>query len=130
MPPRKRRSKRPNWPEGTLSASDAIVNEFKKNLTTISETLARQESALNVDPRHVDDAFKTLDRLGMRRQVWWKRTELEVGVGASLFSLGLASPDVLTTLLGNDSPTTKAVMVGLMVVGSAVAIHGWFRGRI
>jgi hypothetical protein len=117
---------RPDWPDTTQAHVDYFAGEFESSLKLISERFARHEEAINVDPRHVNEAFSSLSRLGLSRVPWWKRTELEVGIGSFLFSLGLAAPDVLTRFL--NERVTDAVLAALLLIGSLIAIRGWLRG--
>lgn len=121
---------RPKWPDTSQAQVEYFVREFSDSLKRIAERLARHEEAINVDPRHVKEAFGVISRLGQSRVPFYRRTEFEVGIGAFLFSLGLACPDVLTAWLGERSGYVAPAMAGLLLAGVVLTTHGWYRGRI
>jgi hypothetical protein len=120
---------KPEWPESSQARVDYFVSEFSTSLSVIAEKLARHEEAINVDPRHVNEAFGVINRLGQSRTPWWKRTELEVGAGGALFSLGLSCSEVVKAVLGSETQIVPWVMALLMVSGAVLVVHGWFRGK-
>lgn len=107
-----------------------FVSEFAATIKIVADRMARHEEAVNVDPRHVNEAFDAMCRLGLQRQVWWKRHDLEVGVGSFLFSLGLTAPSLLAQFLEGSRGLQIGTLAGLLILGGGLAVHGWYRGRL
>lgn len=116
----------PRWLKAAEAQADLLVENFEVDLRGI----ARHQNAEAVLMNHVDEAFDCLARAGLKRLVWWQRTELEVGVGSFLFALALASPDVLGAWFPDAGGIIRAAMAALAILGVGVCIHGWFRGRL
>lgn len=120
----------PRWLKAAEAQADLLVENFEVDLRGIARSIARHQNAEAVLMNHVDEAFDCLARAGLKRLVWWQRTELEVGVGSFLFALALASPDVLGAWFPDAGGIIRAAMAALAILGVGVCLHGWFRGRL
>lgn len=124
----------PRWPTATLNRISELTENFRDNLRRVAIRFARQEEAVNVDVRHVNEAFASLSRLGLNRIPGWKRPEFEVGAGSLIAGLAFSSPDVVPLFFADASPVAKSISVAAVVLllasGVFLAAHGWFRGRL
>ena len=127
-------AKQPLWRVPGLRHVQGLVETFQSNIRTIAIRLARHENSEYVLNRHVDEAFKALAGLGLRRRRWYVRTEFEVGFGVSLLSLSLSCPDLVNTLIPASWPHRPSFAAGLLVAlvlcGCAFVFHGWYRGKL
>jgi hypothetical protein len=124
---------KPRWPNPTINHVKACGERFKKDIESIAEILARHEKAELVLFRHADEAFEALGRLRFNRRPFYKRPELEVGSGVSLWGIAAASPGFFSGLFPGDTwRYRESVVVGIMVaciaIGIGLVIHGWIRG--
>lgn len=130
----KKSANQPRWPNTSTEQAKALVEAFHDDLRKIAVRLARHERAANVDHRHVDEAFDALVRLGLGRNVGWKRPELEVGAGSLIFGTAFSAPDVISLFFDGETAVEQGVCIGVFVamlmIGVALAVHGWFRGRL
>ena len=125
---------KPTWPLPSTSHATRLSDGFKQDLKDVASTLASHDRVDQVSKKHVDDAFNILSQVGLRRVPWWKRPELETGVGAFFIGAALACPDVLPvffpqTWLSKQGVTAGAV-AACFVVGSILSMRGWYRGRL
>lgn len=109
----------------------ALEKRFGENLSTIAAACAKHEGSEVIVQRHVDEAFATLSRIGINVQPWYRRPELEIGAGGTIFGLAFACGDFFSGLFPGDAPwrapVVQGIMVALIIVGASLAIHGWFR---
>lgn len=120
----------PNWHKPATEHVDQLRDQFHANIKAIARTLAKHDNAETVLKNHVDAAFDCLARSGLTRRVWWKRTELEVGMGSFLFALALASPDVLNAWFPVNQAIVQSTMLVLALFGAGLTLHGWLRGLL
>lgn len=94
---------------------------------------AHHSRADSIDAVHVDEAYSALQRYGLRREVWWNRSELKTGIGAILVTLALSGPDVFP-LFFDDAVRQKAVAIAVLVLcgisGAILGLWGWFQNRL
>ena len=74
-----------------------------------------------------------INRLGLTRRSWWKRSELETTIGGFLVGLTFALPDIVGFFWQQDSDTRTGVvsgaMIAMLVIGLFFSVHGWFQGN-
>jgi len=120
----------PNWHKPATEHVDQLRDRFHADIKAIARTWAKHDNAETVLKNHVDAAFECLARAGLTRRVWWRRTDLEVGLGSFLFALALACPDVLDAWFPNELLILRSAMLVLSSFGVGLTFHGWFRGQL
>ena len=108
--------KQPIWTNPALNRLPEITEELHQNIRRIAVRIVRHEGGESVDSRHVNLASDFLKRVGLSLRPWHERPELEVGMGAAVFSLGLSMPD-LSAVIGyplsldaNNLPVLSSVL--------------------
>ena len=120
----------PKWTPEAATLAKETAEEFEENIRRLSVRLARHESHLYVDPRHVNEAVDCLKKSGLNRVVWYRRPELIFGFGTGLFCLSFSFPDgvgALKEYVAFPVYTAVVLMIIGMVTGSILMVMGWLR---
>jgi hypothetical protein len=123
----------PRWAPESEACYKEYVKKFTESLRRLTLRFAHHGRANTIDVFHVDEAFEALVRFGLRRQAWYKRSELKITIGAALVATAVSTPDFMP-LLSDDVARQQAITIGSIIVfgflGGMAYLWGWFQGKI
>lgn len=117
--------------------ANKVREQFEKNLKTIAEEIADSQSAEAVLVPHVDEAFLTLKRAGLRTPGavprFYQRSDFWVGIGTFLIGLSLTISSFARDVLESTSPLKEQpgnMWVWMISVPAVVLAVGCFMAGI
>lgn len=124
-------TKKLDWHKDATKRSANRAERFKSSLQAVAEAVASHDLVDAVSVRHVDEAYQILAQNGLHRSPWYKRTELEAGVGSLLLAASFSSSDVVGVFIHEPTSTrigiTLAAFLTAFIVGLLFWFHAWFR---
>lgn len=128
----KKVAKTTRWATAAREREKSLMKGVQENLRTVAECFATHEQAETVSPKHVDEAFNGIARLGLTQRPWIDRPETEITVGAALVGFAFALPDVVNVLFAGTQPNglETAALVTCFTLGVIGFTHGHYRARM
>lgn len=123
----------PRWVKESEGKVSEYVKKFQDSLRRIAIRFAHHARADSIDAIHVDEAFEALVLMGLKRQPWWKRSELTITISGVFIGIAVACPDFVPLIF--KSPTVQEpIAIGTILVcgvlGGIFYLWGWFQGKL